>query len=96
MHFAAASFSQSARLTSSEAQTFLSSASVELTSIRVPSEAKGHGAPLFWLRATVESLSSVHSSSTVAELPRWMAIARAMSAKSKAFSFPVMFIFILE
>ena len=32
----AASFSQSARLTSSEAQTFLSSASVELTSILVP------------------------------------------------------------
>ena len=31
------SFSQSARLTSSEAQTFLSSASVELTSILVPS-----------------------------------------------------------
>ena len=33
----AASFSQSARLTSSEAQTFLSSTSVELTLIRVPS-----------------------------------------------------------
>ena len=39
-------------------------------------------------RATVESLSSVHSSSTVTELP-WMAIAHDMSAKFKAFLFPV-------
>ena len=44
---------------------------------------------MFWLRATVESLPSVHSSSTVAELPRWMAIAHAMSAKFEVFSFPV-------
>ena len=40
-------------------------------------------------RATVERLSSVHSSSTVAELPRRVLIARAASAKFKAFSFPV-------
>ena len=44
---------------------------------------------MFWLRAPVESLSSVHSSSTVAELPRWMAIARAVSAKFKPFLFLV-------
>ena len=40
-------------------------------------------------RATVESLSSVHSSSTVTDLPWWMLIARAVSAEFKAFSFPV-------
>ena len=40
-------------------------------------------------RATVESLSSVHSSSTVAELPCWVPIACAVSANFKAFSFLV-------
>ena len=33
--------------------------------------------------------ATVHSSSTVAELPRWMPIARAVSAKFKAFLFLV-------
>ena len=40
-------------------------------------------------RATVESLSSVHSSSAVSELPCWTPIARAVTAKFKAFSFLV-------
>ena len=40
-------------------------------------------------RATVESMSSLHSSSTMVKLPHWMPIARAVSAKFKAFSFPV-------
>ena len=63
---------------------------VELTSILIPSYRLRVTALLSsGCRGTVESLSSVRSSSTVAELPRWMPIARAMSAKFKAFSFPV-------
>ena len=68
----------------------LSNASVKLTSILVPSYTLRVRALIsFGCRATVESLSSVHSSSKVAELPHWMPIAHAMLAKFKAFSFPV-------
>ena len=63
---------------------------VELTSILVPSYRLRVTVLLSsGCRATVESLSSVHSSSTVTDLPCWMLIARAVSAEFKAFSFPV-------
>ena len=83
-------FSRFAHLTSSDAQTIY--ISPELTSVLTPSCRLRITALLSsGCRATAdtESLSSVHSSSTVAELPRWMPIARAVSAKFKAFSFPV-------
>ena len=62
----------------------------ELTSILIPSCRLRITALLSSsCRAAAETLSSVHSSSTVAELPRSMPIARVVSAKFKAFSFSV-------
>ena len=67
MHFAAASFSRFAYLNSSDAQTIYIY-SPELTSILIPSCRLRIPALLSsGCRATAESLSSVHSSSTVAE-----------------------------
>ena len=89
LHFAAASFSRSARLTLSDAQTIYVIPQ-QCWSILVPSYRLRVTALLsFCCRATIESLSSVHSSSTVAKLPHWMPVANVMSTKFKAFSFPV-------